>query len=123
VKLLVSFIIPVVNGEKDIRCCLTSIRDQNFAPQGYEVLVVDNGSTDRTPQVIRELGYDLEIIPGITVAGLRNHGVRLARGDCLAFVDSDVSLSSDWLQQRLSVLSDKAVVAIGGPRCIPEQAT
>jgi glycosyltransferase involved in cell wall biosynthesis len=60
VKLLVSFIIPVLNGEKDIRRCLTSIRDQNFAPQGYEVLVVDNGSMDRTPQVVRELGYDLK---------------------------------------------------------------
>lgn len=54
-KLLVSFIIPVLNGEKDIRRYLTSIRDQNFAPQGYEVLVVDNGSTDRTPQVVQEL--------------------------------------------------------------------
>ena len=59
-KLLVSFIIPVLNGEKDIRRYLTSIRDQNFAPQGYEVLVVDNGSRDRTPQVVRELGYDLK---------------------------------------------------------------
>jgi len=120
---LVSFIIPVLNGEKDITRCLLSIRNQDFSPEQYEVFVVDNGSTDKTHQIVRDLGFYIEVIPGVSVAALRNRGAMLARGDYLAFVDADVELPPDWLQNGLASFKNQTVVASGGPRGIPEEAT
>ena len=89
----ISFVIPVLNGERDISRCLLSIRNQDFSAEEYEVLVVDNGSTDRTQDIVRNLGFDIQVIPGVSVASLRNRGAVEARGDFLAFVDADVKLA------------------------------
>jgi glycosyltransferase involved in cell wall biosynthesis len=115
--LRVSFIIPVLNGEKDIGRCLDSIRNQKFPKEEYEVLVVDNGSTDRTCQIVKSFGFDLQVISGVSVAALRNRGARIARGDYLAFVDADVELASDWLKNGLAAFGDQQVVAAG---CFPQ---
>jgi glycosyltransferase involved in cell wall biosynthesis len=122
-QLCVSFIIPVLNGEKEIKRCLLSVRNQDFPPAEYEVLVVDNGSTDKTHQIVGDLGFDLQVIPGVSVAALRNHGAKMARGDYLAFVDADVELAPGWAQNGLASFKDQRVLAAGGPRCIPEGAT
>lgn len=119
----ISFVIPVLNGERDISRCLLSIRNQDVSAEEYEVLVVDNGSTDRTQDIVRNLGFHIQVIPGVSVASLRNRGAVKARGDFLAFVDADVKLASDWLKNGLAGFSDHTVVASGGPRCIPQQAT
>ena len=119
----VSFIIPVLNGEKDIGRCLDSIRSQKFPQEEYEVLVVDNGSTDRTWQIVENFGFSLQVIPAVSVAALRNRGARIARGDYLAFVDGDVELAPKWLQTGLISFGDQRVVAAGGPRGIPENGT
>jgi glycosyltransferase involved in cell wall biosynthesis len=119
----ISFIIPVLNGEKGIARCLTSIRSQCCSAEEYEVLVLDNGSTDRTDQIVRGCGFNLRVVPGVSVAALRNHGAETARGDYLAFVDADVELAPTWLQNGLAGFRDRTVVAIGGPRGIPEGAT
>jgi glycosyltransferase involved in cell wall biosynthesis len=119
----VSFIIPVLNGDKEIGRCLDSIRNQKFPPEAYEVLVVDNGSTDRTCQLVSEFGFNVQVIPGVSVAALRNRGAGIARGDYLAFVDADVELASDWLENGLMGFRNRTVVAMGGLRCIPANAT
>ena len=59
----VSFIIPVLNGERDIVRCLRSIQCLHFPREAYEVIVMDNGSTDRTPHLVRELGFRLRSDP------------------------------------------------------------
>lgn len=122
-QIRVSFIIPVLNGEKDIGRCLLSIRNQELSPKGCEVLIVDNGSTDRTHQIVRNLGFNMQVIPGVSVAALRNRGAKTARGDYLAFVDADVELGPGWLQNGLADFRDGTVVAVGGPRGIPEGGT
>jgi len=120
---LVSFIIPVLNGEKDMARCLTSIRNQDCSAEDYEVLVVDNGSTDRTDQIVHAFGINLKVVPGVSVAALRNHGAETALGDYLAFVDVDVELAPAWLQNGLWGFRDRKVVAIGGPRDMPGGST
>jgi glycosyltransferase involved in cell wall biosynthesis len=114
--LLVSFIIPVLNGEKHIARCLTSILNQNFQGGKYEIIVVDNGSTDRTQQIVRNLGVFVHVVPGVTVGALRNTGARIARGNYLAFVDSDVEIAPHWLEKGLLCFHDKSVISSG---CFP----
>lgn len=120
---LVSFIIPVLNGEKDIGRCLASIRGQEFPSEEYEIIVVDNGSTDKTRQIVCDYGFNIQVVSGVNVAALRNRGAMIACGEYLAFIDADVELASDWLRQGLVSFKDPKIVASGGPRCIPEEAT
>src|SRR5262245_27419416 len=61
-KPLVSFIIPVLNGEKDIARFLLSIQNQDCSREEYEVLIIDNDSTDRTHQIVRDLGFDIQVL-------------------------------------------------------------
>jgi glycosyltransferase involved in cell wall biosynthesis len=122
-RVLVSFIVPVLNGEKDISRCLLSIRNQLFSSEEFEVLVLDNGSTDKTHQIVRDLGFSIEVIPGVTVAALRNRGAEVARASYLAFVDADVELETTWLWNGLAAFEDERVVAAGCFPKVPEPAT
>jgi glycosyltransferase involved in cell wall biosynthesis len=115
-QLRVSFIIPVLNGGNDIARCLASIQHQRFPSEQYEVLVVDNGSTDSTHQMVRDLGFTIQVMPGVTVAALRNCGAKKARGEYLAFVDADVELMARWLQEGIALFEQRSIVAAG---CFP----
>jgi glycosyltransferase involved in cell wall biosynthesis len=116
-KPLVSFVIPVLNGEQYIARCLLSIQNQQDAGGTSEVLILDNGSTDRTHQIIRDLGFAFLVAPALNVSALRNRGAAMAQGEYVAFVDSDVELTPHWLQHGLAVFRDRRVVASG---CFPE---
>jgi glycosyltransferase involved in cell wall biosynthesis len=116
-KPLVSFVIPVLNGEQYIARCLLSIQNQQDAGGASEVLILDNGSTDRTHQIIHDLGFVFLLVPGLNVSALRNRGAVMAQGEYVAFVDSDVELTPHWLQHGLAVFRDRRVVASG---CFPE---
>jgi glycosyltransferase involved in cell wall biosynthesis len=110
---LVSFVIPVLNGEQDIARCLNVIRSQSFTSNQYEELIVDNSSTDRTQQIVRDLGFHVDVISGVTVAALRNQAAKSARGDYLAFVDADVEIKPHWLRHGLSIFENRSTVAAG----------
>ena len=80
-------------------------------PRGrYEVIVVDNGSTDRTVAIAEEHGASVFIMPKITIGALRNLGASHARGEVLAFLDSDCVPHPDWIASALT--------AVGMERCL-----
>lgn len=94
----VSAIIPVHNRTSYIGEAIASIRGQSRAP--LELIVVDDGSTDGTAAFVETLGSDIRLIrqphAGVTVA--RNRGILAARGDFIAFLDSD----DVWTEGKLS---------------------
>ena len=80
----VSIIIPVYNGEKTLRQCLSSVLNQTH--ENYEVIVVDNNSTDRTEELIKEFqdkGRKMEYLfePQRGRGAARNTGERTAKGN------------------------------------------
>jgi glycosyltransferase involved in cell wall biosynthesis len=123
VKPLVSFVIPVLNGERDIARCLLSIRQLQFPREAYELLIMDNGSTDGTHQILCRLQCAFEVVPQVNVSTLRNRGAMTAGGEYVAFIDADMELPPCWLEKALAGFEDQRVVASGCFPGIPEDAT
>src|SRR6476620_10370303 len=87
--LAVSVVVPVLNGAETIGDLLSAVTHQLGAPRDSAVIVVDNGSTDSTPDVVARfpVTYLQESTPGPSAA--RNRGLSHARGDVVVFVDAD----------------------------------
>src|SRR5438552_12366709 len=85
----VSVIIPVFNGERYIRQTIESVLAQTY--QDFELLVIDDGSTDGTAEAVKEYEKNLRYVRqgngGASKA--RNQGIRLSQGEYLAFQDAD----------------------------------
>lgn len=92
---LVSIIIPVYNEEKVIRDCLESLSAQSYRPM--EIILVDDGSTDKSTQIVKAFGVTLleqnHRGPGLA----RNLGAKKAKGQILVFVDSDMTFEKDFV--------------------------
>lgn len=92
----VSFVIPAFNEERFLPETLASIRAFAGVRVPFEIIVVDNGSTDDTVARACELGATVYVVNGGTVGALRNYGAQRARGSVLVFLDADVVLTADW---------------------------
>jgi glycosyltransferase involved in cell wall biosynthesis len=97
---LVSAIVPVYNGERYIDSALKSIIEQNYHP--LEIIVVDDGSTDNTAEIVRsfkEVHYIYQPNQGPGPAAARNTGILAAKGEFIAFLDAD----DIWMPNKLRV--------------------
>ena len=93
----VSTIVPVYNGAATIDRALRSIFAQTFADN--EIIVVNDGSTDATPQLLSRYGDRIRVVtqPNRGLSAARNAGVRASGGEYLAFLDDD----DEWLPEKL----------------------
>ena len=109
-----SIIIPTLNGASRIGNCLDSLVKQT-AGRNVEILVVDDGSTDNTANVVR--GYSsVRLIPQANAgpASARNRGALEAQGKILLFTDDDCVPMPDWLEAMLGPFKDPDVVGAKG---------
>jgi glycosyltransferase involved in cell wall biosynthesis len=97
-----------LNEESVIAQCLASLKQQKLPSASFEVIVVDNGSTDRTREIARSFGGWLPVTvlerSGVRISALRNFGAAMARGEFLAFLDADCVAPHHWLQQIVDLL-------------------
>lgn len=123
----VSVIIPALNEEKVIGECLASLSRLNYPRESFEVILVDNGSTDRTREIARSFSSVLHLTirqqPEGHVSALRNLGASLARGRDLAFLDSDCLVPPTWMAQAVALLHQKGVGVAGAHFRIPEDSS
>lgn len=110
----VSVIIPVLNGAWTIRECLVSLLRMEYPPERREILVVDNGSTDRTAEIVRSfpVSYLREKRRGAALA--RNMGIGASRGEILAFTDADCVVSTRWARELVRGFEDEGVGGVEG---------
>jgi len=109
-----SVIVPVHNGEKTIADCLHSILSQCTAFP-FEVIVVNDGSTDKTAEIAKEFGKTRLISQkqqGPAVA--RNNGAKEADGNVIVFIDSDCVAAANWLQEMVSPLHSMEIAGVQG---------
>ena len=113
--LFVSVIIPVRNRPDDIDVCLQSLKELDYLHGKLEIIVVDDASTDHTPDVVCR--YPVRLIrmkQHKHASYCRNLAARHARGDLLAFIDSDCLAGSAWLRELVPAFKDAQLGALGG---------
>lgn len=111
----VSVIVPVYNDPDGIRRCLEALEEQTYPNDCFEVLVVDNGSTDHTRDVIRE--FDVECLLEDEIQSsyaARNRGMERAKGDIVAFTDADCAPDPKWIEAGVSTLEAEDADLVGG---------
>jgi cellulose synthase/poly-beta-1,6-N-acetylglucosamine synthase-like glycosyltransferase len=110
----VTVVIPVRNGEATLGDCLAAIVAMDYPPDRREIVVVDNGSTDGTPEIVRRFGlrYLREERRGAVNA--RNRAIAQTEGEILAFVDADCMVTKRWLRELVDALADDTAAAAAG---------
>ena len=110
----VSIIIPVKNAEKTLPLLLDSLMNQTYKP--YEVIVVDDGSTDKSPQIAKKYGVKILYTNGTKGPNYaRNLGVKHAQGEIIVFTDADCVPKDDWIENIVKEFnSNNEIVAVSG---------
>lgn len=116
----VSVVVATFNGARTLRNCLESLSSLNYAD--YEVILVDDGSTDQTPDIARafpSVRYVRQTNQGLSAA--RNAGIRAAAGEVVAFTDDDCRADEDWLYYLVNDLLRGDYAGIGGHNFLPPE--
>ena len=113
-----SIVVPVLNGERTIDLCVSSLKALDYPEGAYEVIIVDNGSTDGTPRILDShsswpyIKLLSETKRGASPA--RNRGIESANGDIIAFTDADCAVTDTWLRNLVRPFEDPTVGGVGG---------
>ncbi len=112
----VSIIIPVMDRAEELARCLESISSLRYPKEKLELIVVDDGSRDNSKEVAASFGAVVLDSGGTGTgpAAARNCGSKVARGEILAFIDSDCIASPQWLEELVGFFDDPEVAAVGG---------
>lgn len=118
-KFALSIVIPTKNRADLLRRALESIERQPADQNAFEVIVIDNGSTDETKDVVKKYQgkikncrYFYDARPGLHVG--RNRGLLESRGEVIGYLDDDVILFPNWINTVLEAFEDKSIMYVGG---------
>jgi glycosyltransferase involved in cell wall biosynthesis len=112
----VSVIIPIYNGEADLPALLQCLRSQTYPASRVEFLLVDNGSTDRTLEIL-QAATDVRSLREAKIQSsyaARNTGIRAATGEILAFTDADCRPEPQWLMDLVAGFGDPTIGLVVG---------
>jgi glycosyltransferase involved in cell wall biosynthesis len=118
--MIFSVIVPFLDREKYIERCVRSLLDQDFDKSEYEVIFIDNGSTDASSAIVsrfKEIILLREDERGAYKA--RNRGLGSAKGEIIAFTDADCVVSKDWLTGIYRGMTDKGATIVLGEVLFP----
>jgi len=117
----VSVVVASYNGERTLKLCLESLQRLNYPD--YEIILVDDGSTDNTSQIAfvypKARFFRHEKNLGLSTA--RNTGIAAAEGEIVAFMDSDCRADEDWRYHLVGDLLSSEFAGIGGPNLLPPE--
>jgi len=126
-QIRVSVIIPTLNEENAIGRCLDALCAQDLPRPSFEVIIVDNGSSDGTLRIAESYRdrLNLRLIQqkGVYISALRNLGATQARGDFLFFLDADCLAPRGWLADGIRHLAEANHDPVGGHYEIPPDST
>ncbi len=111
----VSVVIPAHNEEAEITICLNSLLKQSLDKKFYEVIVVDNASTDATANIIKKYPFRYVFEPKKSVVVARQKGADASRGEIIVSADADTKYPRNWLETiRTDFQKDPKIIAVSG---------
>jgi len=113
-----SVVVPAYDAVGTIGRCIESLKQLNYPD--YEIIVVDDGSTDSTAAIAESAGARTLRLPHRGLAAARNAGLAAARGRVIAFIDADAEADRDWLYHLAEVLTRRQAAAAGGQNFAPK---
>ena len=114
--MFISVVIPAYNEERCLGRCLQALRTQSYPVSRFEIIVVDNGSTDATADIARRLGARVVSEPRKGVARARQTGFEAARSEIIASTDADTTVPAFWLARIAAHFeADPDLGAVYGP--------
>jgi cellulose synthase/poly-beta-1,6-N-acetylglucosamine synthase-like glycosyltransferase len=111
---LISVVIPAYNAREALGNCLDALERQTMPRRGYEIIVVNDGSSDGTREAAT--GRDVVLIsqPHRGAAAARNTGAHRAQGEIILFIDADCVPEPNWIEAMISSFTDQDVVGVSG---------
>jgi glycosyltransferase involved in cell wall biosynthesis len=117
---MVSVVICAYNAERTMRECLVSLRGLDYP--NYEVIIVDDGSSDRTAEIAMDFPeFRLIRQPNKGLSEARNAGLHAALGEIIAYTDSDCVVDPHWLTFMVRAMGEEGFDACGGPNHAPHE--
>jgi O-antigen biosynthesis protein len=113
----ISVVVCAYNSEKTLPACLAGLRSLEYS--NYEVIVVNDGSTDRSAEIVNDFGFRLIDTENRGLANARNSGLEAATGEIVAYIDSDACPDPHWLSHLAISFMRSPHVGIGGPNIPP----
>jgi cellulose synthase/poly-beta-1,6-N-acetylglucosamine synthase-like glycosyltransferase len=110
----ISVVVPARNAASTIEGCLLALRQQSLPRDRFEVIVVDDGSTDETASIVERHGVTLVRQAHQGAAAARNKGVDVAEGELLLFTDADCEPAPNWIEEMVRPFEDPTVVGVKG---------
>jgi glycosyltransferase involved in cell wall biosynthesis len=109
----ITAVVCAYNEERRIGECLESLAKLDYP--GLQVVVCDDGSTDRTLELARSTSFEVLAMPHGGLSAARNAGLSAATGDIVAYLDADAACHPEWPYRLALAFEDPSVVAAGGP--------
>lgn len=108
---MISIIIPIYNGAKYIGESLESIGHQTYTGE-CEIIIIDDGSTDKSREIIKNYAHPVKYFyqNNAGAGAARNHGVKMSKGEFIAFLDADDCWTSAKLEKQMFVLNENSEV-------------
>jgi len=111
----VSVIVPAYNAERDIAKLIGSLLDLDYPKELLEIIIVDNNSNDRTKETVNQ--YPVKLLEEKNIQSsyaARNKGIRNAKGEIIAFIDSDCVATPQWIKEGVNILVSESADLVGG---------
>ncbi len=113
---MISVVIPAYNSEKTIGHCLEALQEQTLARGQYEIVVVDDGSTDATGAAARARGARVLRQENCGAGAARNAGAQAARGGIVLFLDADSVPDRCWIEAMARPFADPGIAGVSGEK-------
>ena len=123
IPLPISIIILTYNSQNTIKECIAAIKNIEYPADSIEVILLDNGSSDKTLTIIERMGFTYHSLPDLNLSELRNYGAKLASNGIIAYVDSDCVLFPEWISQIIKWFDDPQVGIVGNEYLLPHKTT
>jgi len=113
----ISVVVCTYNGKRTIRDCLDGLKKLEYP--NFEVVIVNDGSTDETGEVIKGYGFRIITTENRGLSSARNTGMRAAKGEIVAYIDDDARPDPHWLTYLAATFLTSDHVGVGGPNLPP----